>query len=245
VSVLQVLDLTKRFGALTAVERVSFSLRRDEIMGMIGPNGAGKTTLFNMIVGALRPDGGRVLLNGADITGMRPHRICRLGIAKTSQIVEPFRAMTVFENVLVAAVHGGGMSMAQARVKGEEVLDLVGLSRHRDKLSVSLSVPERRKLELARALATDAGILLLDETLAGLNPHEIDEALELLRRIRLMGKSIVMVEHVMRAVMGVSDRVLVLNYGAVIADGPPGEVADNEEVVDAYLGTKRPGLQEA
>lgn len=237
-AILEVHELTKHFGALMAVETVSFSLGEGEILGMIGPNGAGKTTLFNMIVGIQSPTKGKVYFKGRDVTGMKPHKICRLGVAKTAQIMEPFRAMTVFENVLVAALHGAGLNMIQGSRRVEEVLDLVGLADQSDKPADSISVPARRRLELARGLAAGAEVLLLDENMAGLNPTEIDAALELLRKIRSFGKSLIVVEHIMRAVMGISDRVIVLNYGSKIAEGTPQEVADNEEVIEAYLGRK-------
>jgi len=237
-ALLEVKELTKLFGALMAVGNVSFSLEEKQILGMIGPNGAGKTTLFNMVAGLHRPTHGKVIFDGRDITGWKPHRVCRLGIAKTSQIMEPFRAMTVFENVQVAALHGGGMNMAASRIRTDEVIEFVGLAENRDKPAASISVPARRRLELARALASGARVLLLDENMAGLNPHEIDEALVLLRQIRDSGKSLIVVEHIMRAVMGISDRILVLNYGARIAEGSPQEVANNDEVIEAYLGKK-------
>lgn len=240
--VLDVHGLTKHFGALAAVEEVSFSLEEGEILGMIGPNGAGKTTIFNLIIGVYPVTAGNVIFQGRNITGMKPHRICRLGVAKTSQIMEPFRAMTVFENVLVAALHGGRLSMADARRKSEEVIDFVGLSGESDMPSASVSVPSRRRLELARVLASGANVLLLDENMAGLNPHEIDEALELLRKIRSSGKSLIVVEHIMRAVMGISDRIIVLNYGAKIAEGSPEEVANNDQVIEAYLGKRAVSL---
>jgi branched-chain amino acid transport system ATP-binding protein len=230
--------ITKTFGALAAVELVTFELREGEILGMIGPNGAGKTTLFNCILGIHQPSSGRVLFRGKDITGQRPYKICRLGLAKTAQIMEPFRAMTVFENVLVAALHGGRMNMAQARHGSERVIQWVGLQDQSNKPSASISVPARRRLELAKALATGATVLLLDENMAGLNPHEIDEALELLRAIRDAGRSLIVVEHIMRAVMGISDRIIVLNYGAKIAEGTPREVIDDEQVIQAYLGSQ-------
>lgn len=236
--VLDVNGLTKHFGALAAVEMVSFSLEEGEILGMIGPNGAGKTTIFNMVIGVYPATSGNVVFEGRDITGMKPHRICRLGVTKTSQIMEPFRAMTVFENVLVSALHGGRMNMADSREKAEEVIDFVGLSAESDMPAASVSVPSRRRLELARVLASGAKVLLLDENMAGLNPHEIDEALDLLRKIRASGKSLIVVEHIMRAVMGISDRIIVLNYGAKIAEGSPEEVANNEEVIEAYLGKR-------
>lgn len=237
-AVLEVQNLTKHFGALAAVELVSFALGDGEILGMIGPNGAGKTTLFNMVIGVHRPSGGKVIFNGRNITGLKPHKICRLGVAKTSQIMEPFRTMTVFENVLVAALHGGGLDMKKGTVRSREVIDFVGLGEQSDKPSASLSVPGRRRLELARALATGASVLLLDENMAGLTPSEIDKALELLREIRQSGKSLIIVEHIMQAVMGISDRIVVLNYGAKIAEGTPREVVANEQVIEAYLGTR-------
>lgn len=237
-AILEATDLTKHFGALYAVDAVSFSLGQGEILGLIGPNGAGKTTLFNMIIGLLRPDSGQVTLQGREITGLRPHKICRLGVAKTSQIMQPFRALTVFENVLVAALHGGGLSMTDASKKTSEVVAFVGLSDRADLSAASLTVPDRRRLELARALAVDPKVLLLDENMAGLNPHEIDAALELLREIRDSGTSIIVVEHIMRAVMGISDRIVVLNYGEKIAEGTPKEVGENQLVIEAYLGKK-------
>jgi branched-chain amino acid transport system ATP-binding protein len=236
--VLECTDITKSFGALAALEMVSFSLREGEILGMIGPNGAGKTTLFNCMIGMHRPDKGKVTLYGSDITGLRPYKICRLGLAKTSQIMEPFRAMTVFENVMVGALHGGQMGMSEARRTTWDVLEFVGLADQQEKASASISVPARRRLELARALATKAKVLLLDENMAGLNPHEIDEALELLRKIRQSGKSLIVVEHIMRAVMGISDRIIVLSYGAKIAEGSPSEIVRNDQVIQAYFGEK-------
>jgi len=237
-TILECKNVSKNFGALAAVQEVSFTLNRGEILGMIGPNGAGKTTLFNCIVGIHPPSKGRVILDGTDIAGFKPYTICRMGLAKTSQIMEPFRTMSVFENVLIGALHGGQMSMKEARIETDRVIAFVGLAQHSHKPSAAISVPARRRLELARALATGAKVLLLDENMAGLNPFEIDEALELLRKIRDSGKSIVVVEHIMRAVMGISDRLIVLNYGAKIAEGTPEVVANNEDVIEAYLGRK-------
>ncbi len=237
-AILECKEVSKNFGALAAVEMVSFHLNKGEILGMIGPNGAGKTTLFNNIIGVYKPTRGKIIFEGKDITGLKPHRICRLGVVKTSQIVEPFRAMTVFENVLVGALHGGGMRMKEAARKTDEVIEFVGLGPDKNKPSGDITVPGRRRLELARALATNAKVLLLDENMAGLNPSEIEEALILLRKIRDTGVSIIVVEHIMRAVMGISDRIVVLNFGSKLAEGPPREVMSDEQVIQAYLGER-------
>ncbi len=236
--ILECQKVTKNFGALAAVQMVSFALKRNEILGMIGPNGAGKTTLFNCIIGIDPPDAGQVVLDGRNVTGRKPHAICRLGLAKTSQIMEPFRTMSVFENVLVGALYGGQLKMKEAREEAQRVIEFVGLKSVSQKPSAAISVPARRRLELARVLASGAEVLLLDENMAGLNPSEIDDALQLLRRIRETGKALVVVEHIMQAVMGISDRVIVLNYGAKIAEGTPEEVVNNEDVIQAYLGCK-------
>ena len=237
-AILEGKNVTKCFGALTAVSRVDFSVEEGEILGMIGPNGAGKSTLFNVIAGVYKPDRGEVILRGKKISGLKPHRICRAGIAKTSQIVQPFTQMSVFENVLVGGLHGKGLSFHKAAAEAEEILEFVGLGGSKEMPSGSIPVPARRRLELARALATGAEVILLDENMAGLNPTEIEEVLKLLREIRRRGKTLIVVEHIMRAVMGISDRIIVLNYGEKIAEGTPDEVANNEGVIEAYLGKK-------
>jgi branched-chain amino acid transport system ATP-binding protein len=229
-------NVTKRFGALTAVNGVDFALAEGEILGLIGPNGAGKTTLLNVIMGVFRPDAGEIRLDGERISGKKPHEICRRGIARTSQIVDPFSRMTVFENVLVGALYGRGLSLAAAAKEVEAVLGLLGLAGLKDLPARALSIPDRRRLELARALGTGARVLLLDENLAGLAPTEVEESLSLLRRVRDQGKTLILIEHILRAVAGLYDRIMVLNYGVKIAEGPPEAVLKDERVIEAYLG---------
>ncbi|MEW5912108.1 MAG: ABC transporter ATP-binding protein [Thermodesulfobacteriota bacterium] len=235
-SLLEARGLSKSFGALQALEGVDLKLEQGEILGVIGPNGSGKTTLFNCMTGSLRPDQGRVLFDGRDITGWPTHRICQAGLVKTSQIVRPFLGMSVLENVLVGGLYGQGLSLRLARTQAAGILEQVGLAETAQRPAGSITVAMRRRLELARCLATGPQVILLDENLAGLTPAEIAEALELLKRLNAQGLSLVVVEHVMQAVMGISQRVMVLDYGQKIAEGPPAQVVADRRVIEAFLG---------
>jgi len=235
--ILGVRNVTKRFGGLQALTDVTFELPGGQILGLLGPNGAGKTTLFNVINGVYAPEGGHITFRGKEITGWPPYRVAQSGLARTHQVVRPLNELTVRENVMVGACFGRERhSLASAAHVAEDVLNRVGLSERSRQITGSLNVAQKKRLELARALAARPHLLLLDEVLAGLNPTEIALMVETIRRIRDDGVTILMIEHVMQAVMSVSDRVLVLDYGILIAEGRPQEVANNPKVVEAYLG---------
>jgi branched-chain amino acid transport system ATP-binding protein len=239
-ALLSVRGVSKRFRGLRAVSEVSFELAEGAIMALIGPNGAGKTTLFNIIAGALSPDVGEVRLAGTAITGLKPHRICRAGIARTFQLVRPFGGLTVEDNVMVGALRWAG-GPAEARAEAARVLDLLGLAGQAGRSAASLTLPDRKRLELARALATRPRLLLLDEVMAGLRPVEADRLVETLARInRESGLTILLIEHVMRAVMRLAARVIVLNHGQKISEGTPEAVVRDPAVLECYLGEELP-----
>src|SRR5215211_1978565 len=232
-------NVSKEFGGLRAVNRVSLAVHEGEILGLIGPNGAGKTTLFNMIAGATRPTSGQIVFQGEDITRMGAHQRCKRGIARTFQLVRPFADLTVLENVAVGRVYGRDRvwNRRRAELDALAMLERVGLAGRAQEQAKHLTLVDRKRLELARALATRPILLLLDELLAGLNPTEVLEAMDLIRRLRDSGATIVMVEHVVKAIFGISDRVVVMNAGERIAEGTPAAVAHDARVIDAYLGT--------
>ena len=232
---LEARGLSISFGGLKAVEDVSLAVPRGAIVALIGPNGAGKTTLFNLVSGFLRPQAGTVALEGRDITGMPPHEICRLGMTRTFQIVQPFAAQTVRENIAVGA-HLHHRARAAALARAEEVARRVDLAAELDKLALNLTIAGRKRLELARALATGPKLLLLDEVLAGLNPQEIAGMIPVVRSIRESGVTVLMIEHVMQAVMNLADEVYVLNNGRLIARGAPAAITSDPQVIEAYLG---------
>jgi branched-chain amino acid transport system ATP-binding protein len=242
-SLLTVEGVSKSFGGLKAVSGATFALAEGEVLGLIGPNGAGKTTLFHLISGFLRPDEGRVRYAGEDLAGLRPHDICQRGMVRTFQVTRPFPRLSVTENVLVGAMERVA-HRREALAIAEEVLALTGLAEKGGQMGHSLTLADRKRLELARALATRPRVLLLDEVMAGLNSTETGRLIELIRTVHARGITILLIEHVMKAVMALSQRILVLNYGELIAEGSPETIVKNPKVIEAYLGEGYSGLDD-
>jgi branched-chain amino acid transport system ATP-binding protein len=239
VIILEVEKLSKSFGGVRAVFDLDMAVKEGEILGLIGPNGSGKTTFFNLVSGLLKPDKGEIRLLDREITGMKPHKICEAGIARTFQIVKPFFRLSPLENIMVGRAYGGSeqaKNREEARNDAEGILAFTGLAGKRVPMAGMLNLIDRKRLEIGRALATRPKLLLLDEVMAGLNTSEIEEAMDFVKKIRNTGITIIVVEHVMKAVLGVSDRVVALNVGEKIAEGTPAEIANNQQVIDAYLG---------
>ena len=235
--ILKAEKVKKSFGGLAAVNEVDFDVEQGEIMGLIGPNGAGKTTFFNLISGAIQLDSGTITFNGTKISGRKPHHICRLGIGRTFQIAKNFPGMSIRENAIMGALFGKkGLKRKQAENEVDEILEFVGLADKAYKGVPDLTLAFQKRVEVARALATKPTLLLLDETMAGLNPTEVEEAMELVTKIRDTGITIVMIEHVMRAIMNICGRIVVLHHGAKIASGTPEEICSNSAVIEVYLG---------
>ena len=238
---LSIKEVSKHFGNLTAIKDVSFRINKEQIVGLVGPNGAGKSTLLNIVSGVYPPSSGSIFFDGLDITNLSPDKVCKLGIAKTFQLVHSFPELSAIQNVLVGALFGNSdkISMREAREKAEMYLEFVGYPMNKLNYPVkNLNVVELKRIQLARALATDPELLLLDEVTTGLNPKESNDAISLIQKIRDSGITILMVEHVMRVIMNVSDSIVVLHHGEKIAEGTPAEIAADEKVINSYLGEK-------
>jgi branched-chain amino acid transport system ATP-binding protein len=233
--ILQVKDAVKQFGGLKAVDNVSFNVNYKEIVGVIGPNGAGKTTLFNLISGSLPLTSGKIIFEGEDITNQKAFKICKKGIGRTYQVVKPFGNITVLENVMVGAFNKIN-DASKAKEYSIEVLKKVGLYEKKDMVGNSLTLADKKRLEVAKALATQPKLLLLDEVMAGLNPTEIKEIIPIIKKLRNEGLTIILIEHIMEFVMAICERIIVINHGQKLAEGTPEEIANNEEVIKAYLG---------
>jgi branched-chain amino acid transport system ATP-binding protein len=232
---LQIQNISKHFGGLTAINNLSCNLMANEIVGLIGPNGAGKTTLFNCISGFFKPEAGKIILNDVDITGVRPDLICHKGIARTFQNVKSFGQMTLLDNVMVGSFSVAG-NKSEAKVFALKALEFVGLIERADDFAKDLTIGNRKKLEVARAMATNPKLILLDEVMAGLNSTELQQMLTLLRELNAQGVAILLIEHIMAAVMTISTKVIVIHHGEKIAEGSPSEVSNNKLVIEAYFG---------
>jgi branched-chain amino acid transport system ATP-binding protein len=233
--ILELIQVTKRFGGLTAVDKVDIDLKEGEILGMIGPNGAGKSTIFNLITNTYKADSGKIIINGKNNKNYTPDQICKKGVGRTFQIVKPFGALSVIQNVMV-----GGFcaldSEAEVKKRALEIIEFVGLYQKKDALAYDLPIASMKRLELARVLATNPKMILLDEVMGGLNPTEIEQIMGLIKEINDSGCTLFVIEHVMKAIMSISDRIVVLHLGKKLMEGAPKEVVSNEEVVKAYLG---------
>jgi len=234
-ALLDVRGVSRFFGGLAALSDVSFTVEKGEILGLIGPNGAGKTTMFNVVNGFYRPSQGEVFFKGQRISGLKPHQICQRGLARTFQVVKPLQRMSTLDNV-VASAFLRSKTKAAALKKAEEILRFTGLWEERDMISRGLPLGSRKRLEIARALATEPDLLLLDEACAGLNPTELEESIEIIRKIKERGITIMIIEHHMKVIMAISDRIVVLTYGQKLAEGTPEQIRGNAQVVKAYLG---------
>jgi branched-chain amino acid transport system ATP-binding protein len=234
-SVLSVDQVSKSFRGLKALSSITLEVRRGEILGLIGPNGSGKTTLFNVISGFQTPDAGTITFDGTMLNGLKPHEICKLGLARTFQIVRPFSHLSVLQNVAVGCVGYTG-DLVQTEAKCWEILSFMGMEKKAMKEAGGLTIPDRKRLEIARALSVNPRVMLLDETMAGLNPTDQNELVLIVRRIRETGITVVVIEHAMRVVMGLCSRIVVLHHGEILAEGQPATVCSDEKVIDAYLG---------